>query len=280
MKKIFNRILFVTIPLLIFAVFVGEHYLDSMSAPIEAMKQIGGNIKMEEYLYELEDTYDKSYYIIISTQILSVIALLGVVFLNQRFNKILDEHEHRVQEAEENLEKHEKELRKAYDELERANQIAERNTKYMTMVQKAGTLQELTDSLITELSKDLNASQGAFFVNGKDGSKNYTKMVSSFAYSIPESSEVSFEFGEGLVGQVAKEGNTLYMEDLPEGHVEIVSGLGSSEKANLIIVPIKSDASVLGVIELASFHKLKPDDKAFLENISQNVGTKLSVLIK
>ena len=164
--------------------------------------------------------------------------------------------------------------------MERANLISERNTKYLSIVQKSNKLEELSNALITELAKDLNASQGAFFVNSNLKTKNYTKMVASYAYSVPESAEIKFEYGEGLVGQVAKEGNTLHMKDLPEGHIEIVSGLGNTQKANLIMVPIKSDERVLGVIELACFQNIEQDDVAFLENISQNVGTKLSVLIK
>ena len=82
--------------------------------------------------------------------------------------------------------------------------------------------------------------------------------------------------GEGLIGQSAANGNTLYVDDVPEGYVKIVSGLGSASPKYLLIVPMKSQDQVLGIIELASFTPINEDQRKFVEEAAQLIAEKIS----
>ena len=279
MKKKFNLTIIVSILILAFMAVMGQHYFDRMEAPILAMKQMNLEGAIGEDIYILNKSYNISFWVITLSQIASIIILVGVIYYNNEQSKELEQHEGIVNAAEEQLELHKKELEDAYALLEKAKKASERNSIFLEIIQKADSLEKLSFELINNLAKQLNASQAAFFITEKRESQDFVKLIASYAYHIPESKEVIFEFGEGLVGQVASDATTLNLKELPAGHLEIISGLGSTQNANLIIVPIISDGMVIGVFEIASFEEFTDDDVLFVEGISQNTSTKLSVFI-
>jgi GAF domain-containing protein len=127
------------------------------------------------------------------------------------------------------------------------------------------------------ICKQLEAGQGAMYGVVEDGGIRKVELKSGYALSIGESTTIRYEFGEGLIGQSAASGNTLYVDDVPEGYVKIVSGLGSASPRYLLIVPIKQQGQVYGVIELASFTKINEDQRKFVEEAAQLVADKISI---
>lgn len=99
----------------------------------------------------------------------------------------------------------------------------------------------------------LEASQGAIYITREVEQHRFIEMRASFAYMKPDSQTIRFEFGEGLPGQVAKEGNISTIEAVPDGYIKILSGLGHATPRHLLLVPVKSNNKVLGVVEIASF---------------------------
>lgn len=53
--------------------------------------------------------------------------------------------------------------------------------------------------------------------------------------------------------QAAANGKTLYVDDIPEGYIYVISGLGSASPKYLLIVPFKKQEQVIGMLEIASF---------------------------
>ena len=100
---------------------------------------------------------------------------------------------------------------------------------------------------------ELEASQGAIYVAREEKKRRFLEMRASFAYMKPDSQTIRFEFGEGLPGQAAKEGNVSSLEAVPDGYIKILSGLGQASPKHLMLVPVKSGDKVLGVVEIASF---------------------------
>lgn len=86
------------------------------------------------------------------------------------------------------------------------------------------------------------------------------EMKASYALILGESETIRFEYGEGLVGQAALEEKTLIIDDIPEGYVKIVSGLGSATPTHLLVVPVKNGDTLYGVVEIASFTDLGKTD--------------------
>lgn len=132
--------------------------------------------------------------------------------------------------------------------------------------------------VLTAVCSELEASQGALYVAHYKAEKRYLQLIASFAYPIADSETIEFEFGEGLVGQSAKENRILNIDAVPEGYIKILSGLGSSTPTNLLIVPFKNDQNdkVWGVIEIASFHKFSENDERLTLQILSTLASKFS----
>jgi methyl-accepting chemotaxis protein len=95
------------------------------------------------------------------------------------------------------------------------------------------------------------------------------ELTCGYALSLGESASVEYEFGEGLIGQAAAEGRTLYVDDIPDGYIKIISGLGSASPRYLLIVPVKNQNEVLGVMEMAAFTDISEDKRKFVEEAAQ-----------
>jgi len=131
---------------------------------------------------------------------------------------------------------------------------------------------EILQNTITEVCKQLGAGAGAVYT----ASNNILELKYGYALDYERSSKAAFAFGEGLVGRVAAEGVPIYLDKLPEGYITIFSGLGAASPSYLAIVPIKKNADVLGIIEIASFKELNKNTVADLEK----VGSMLAQVIR
>jgi GAF domain-containing protein len=76
------------------------------------------------------------------------------------------------------------------------------------------------------------------------------------------------------------EKETIFMTEVPEDYVMISSGLGESNPRCIVLVPLKHEDEVLGVIEMASFKVLEKFEIEFIEKIAESIAsTILSVKI-
>jgi methyl-accepting chemotaxis protein len=57
--------------------------------------------------------------------------------------------------------------------------------------------------------------------------------------------------------------------------MDIESGLGDAPPTNILIVPLKNDNNVLGVIEIASFSEFNKNEVIFIETIAENIASTL-----
>ncbi len=135
---------------------------------------------------------------------------------------------------------------------------------------------ELLVNGLQAICKQIDAGQGAIYEAIDEDGKRKIELKGGYALSIGESTIIRYEFGEGLIGQSAANGKTLYVDDVPEGYIRIVSGLGSASPRFLLIVPIKNQQRVLGIIEIASFASVTEDQRKFVEASAQLIAEKIS----
>ncbi len=143
--------------------------------------------------------------------------------------------------------------------------------------QNNDNLEKLSDEIIKNLVYYLKANQGGIFmVNEDDDGKQLIEMLSAFAYDRKKFIESRFEMGDGLVGAVAIEKETLYLTDIPEDYIEITSGLGDGTPGCLLLVPLKLEEEVFGVIEIASFDVFEEHHIEFTEKVAESIASTLS----
>lgn len=135
-------------------------------------------------------------------------------------------------------------------------------------------LSELCDKVIEKLVGYMKANQGGMFIIKKDdGDVDYLELMASRAYERKKYQEKRIEIGHGLVGQCAIERKRIYMTDVPEGYLSITSGLGLANPKSLLIVPLKTNEEIVGVIEMASFQDFDQTDIEFLEKVGESIAS-------
>ncbi|NPA45530.1 MAG: GAF domain-containing protein [Chlorobi bacterium] len=145
------------------------------------------------------------------------------------------------------------------------------------MKQQSGSLSELADRIISSLVKFTNSNQGALFLLNEDDKDDvYYELLGAYAYNKKKYISKHVKLGEGLVGAVAIEKYTMYMTDVPDEYIEIESGVGSANPRSILIVPLKVEEDVLGIIELASFNKFEPYEIEMIEKIADTIASSLA----
>lgn len=138
-------------------------------------------------------------------------------------------------------------------------------------------LTRLSDELISNIVVYLKAQQGGlFFLNDEDPHHRYLDLVGCYAYQRKKFLEKKIELGQGMVGQCFLEGETTYLTNVPEDYVNITSGLGETNPQVLLVVPLRLNDIVVGVIEIAN---LKPFEKYqidFLERLAESIASAIS----
>lgn len=132
-------------------------------------------------------------------------------------------------------------------------------------IKQKRTFNTKCDALINTLCRKIEASQGIFYQTVRTGSKRQIRMIAAYAFSLPDSDSLTFEFGEGLAGQSAKEGKSMKIDDVPEGYITILSGLGSASPGHLLIKPIIINGDVEAIVELASFKSFTANDEKIID---------------
>ena len=146
----------------------------------------------------------------------------------------------------------------------------------LMLAEKEDNKQKL-NNVLNKICNHIEAVQGALYVVTKEKNIKYIELMAAYAYHKPESEIIKYEFGEGLAGQVAKEGKLVNIEEVPEGYIKVISGLGDTTPNNLLIVPLKKGNTVIGVVEIASFKAFKKSDIAYLEQVFSLAAEKTMV---
>ncbi|MFI2635969.1 HAMP domain-containing protein [Streptomyces collinus] len=155
------------------------------------------------------------------------------------------------------------------------------------LMQGRRDLEDVASLIMSELTPVVSAQHGAFFVamplvDGEDMSATdedqyELRMLGSYGYSMG-SMPTSFQPGEALVGTAAEEKRTILVENAPSGYLRISSGLGEAPPAQVIVLPVLFEGSVLGVIELASFTPFTQIQKDFLNQIAEMIATSVNTI--
>jgi PAS domain S-box-containing protein len=138
--------------------------------------------------------------------------------------------------------------------------------------QNADNLEGLCDKVIEEVVKYMKANQGSMFVKETVGEEEKLVLMSARAWSRKKYIEKTVDIGEGLVGQAAIEKQTIFMTKVPNNYVTISSGLGEANPRCILIVPLKAEEEVIGVIELASFSWYEEFEIKFLEKVGESIA--------
>jgi PAS domain S-box-containing protein len=131
-------------------------------------------------------------------------------------------------------------------------------------------LEELSFNILKTIIKYTDAIIGGIYLYNSE--KQSINLIASYAYGNKKHQNVNFKAGEGLVGACIQEKKRIVLNTVPDDYIQIVSGLGSGNPANITIIPIFYQEKINAVLEIA-FLKI-PEDYVieFIEQLGDNIG--------
>lgn len=135
-------------------------------------------------------------------------------------------------------------------------------------------VKELGDTIISKLVKYTNSNQGSLFILNEENEKeSYLELLSCYAWNRKKYDQKRLAIGEGMVGQAVQEKEYIYLTDVPDNYINITSGLGDSNPKSILIMPMKLNEEVLGVIELASLNHFEQHQIDFVQKIGESIAS-------
>ncbi|HYC85570.1 MAG TPA: GAF domain-containing protein, partial [Chryseosolibacter sp.] len=168
---------------------------------------------------------------------------------------------------------------KVLNEEEQRRQWANEGlTKFVDILRSSNdSISTLGDKIISALVKYTNANQGGLYVlNDEDEHHKHLELISLFAFDNKKFESQKVKLGEGILGQTFLEKETTLLNDIPEEYVRITSGLGGANPKSLLMVPLKVDKEVYGIVELASFRNFQEHEISFIEKLAETIASTLA----
>ncbi len=165
-------------------------------------------------------------------------------------------------------------------EEEQRNWVTQGLAQFAELLRKNNdNLEELSYNIIHYLVNYMKINQGGvFLVNQPNGAEKYFEMTACVAYDRKKFADKTIQWGDGLIGRCALEKATVYLTDVPQDYVNITSGLGEATPKAILIVPLKANEEIYGVIELASFHVFQQFEIEFVERLGESIALTISTV--
>ena len=164
-------------------------------------------------------------------------------------------------------------LKDTQDKERNFNWVSRGKEKISDILRVHTRIDDLAEATIEGIISYTGAVQAAFYL--LEGDK--LKTITQFAYDRRRFEKNEIRLGIGLIGAAAYERQLIYRTEIPDDYFTISSGLiGASKPKSLLIIPLKQEEDVQGVIELAFFEKSLPNHyKLLAEEIGSIVGSTL-----
>ena len=159
-------------------------------------------------------------------------------------------------------------------EDKKRNWVTEGLAIFADILRSDNDLNKLGENTIIQLVKYLGANQGAIFIyNDDDKNDPHLEMIACYAYERRKHINKKVEIGDGLVGQCFLEKETIILKEVPQNYIRITSGLGDGTPRFLIVVPMKREENVMGIIEIAAFKPLEEYQIKFVEKLAESIAS-------
>ena len=218
---------------------------------------------------------------VILAVVVQFVCITAMAYISRRAEKESETARARAEEDNKQLLVQQEENQQQTEKLEAA-QAEEKKHQWSSsviaqvsdLIRQKGDQENIFDLLLASIIKQLNLNQGGLFVvDRSDSDRIQIQLAACYAYDRKKFIEKTFAPGEGLLGQAYLERERLYYQDVPTDYVKITSGLGQSTPTSLLIMPLKVNEVVEGLLELASFSPFAEHEVTLLEKLGEVIGS-------
>ncbi|MCP4290909.1 MAG: response regulator [bacterium] len=163
-------------------------------------------------------------------------------------------------------------LRENYLEQEAKIWLEENSTQLLSNLRGEHQFSVLGKSILNTLVKSLGFQVGAFY---SVQNNNSLLLQGSYAMKFTDKTQIHFEPGEGMIGEVALKQKHLILKQVPDNYLTISSGLGGTLPTHLLIWPFIREGKTIGVLELGSLKPFSDAEISLLHNVSEGIGVAL-----
>jgi hypothetical protein len=177
------------------------------------------------------------------------------------------------------------ERRRMAERIEDLNRREEASTRLQLRLARAIECMQLTGQPRAEYARialecfvrELGASAGAVYELDLESRDAGLLPLAAYAVDLRRLRGRRVGLDEGLVGACAARGKAIELDQLPEGYFRLESGLGHGSPRRLLVVPLKAQTRLAGVMELALNGTLGEEDREVLERMLPMFATGLLV---
>lgn len=171
-------------------------------------------------------------------------------------------------------------LSRVADEDKKRNWATEGLAKFGEILREnTNDVNKLCDTVIGNLVKYLSANQGALYlVDDMEADDPTVSLMSCYAWDKKKYINQQIHRGEGLIGQAWQEKDIIFLTDVPNNYIRITSGLGDANPNCVLIVPLKVNDQIFGVVEIASFNVIREFEIEFVKKIAETLASTISTV--
>jgi len=142
-------------------------------------------------------------------------------------------------------------------------------------IQKAITFKEFGDTLNSEIASNLGLVYGALYIIDE----KQTQLERVGGYGCDDNIHTKrFDWGQGLIGQVAKDKRPITLVPKKSEEVCVSVGLGKLGVEHIFIAPIIHHSKVLGVLEIGSFEHFDTQQGHLINLLLESIPEKIQIL--
>ena len=127
---------------------------------------------------------------------------------------------------------------------------------------------KLSADILAAIIEHTKSAVGAFYLLQENQSLN---LVNGYALNLSEQQN-NIAYGDGVIGQVFKDGKLIHLNKIPNTEASISYGTGSTKPTSIVAFPIMINGSAIGVIELGTLNDYPQRKLDFMKEVSNNIG--------
>lgn len=166
-------------------------------------------------------------------------------------------------------------LQKGAKALEAQRQNKHQLNEIDLALQTVASFEAFGEALCAKMTFILDGIYSAFYLF--DASNLKLRRVGGFGCDDAMHAR-SFDLGQGLVGQVARENKPITIAMPKESPLKVMLGVGKLSVFHIGVLPIADNDKILGVLELGSMEPFNEQNKLFMEALLPVLATKIKIL--